>query len=436
MEDQLSDEAFLAFWERETQRPGWRNEHYGSLAPSQVAPSSPFGRRETFLDDLAVERQALQQAQLRIARLVGAEADRTRTESSVLLQGAIDERVLVSEIAHELQITERASQNLVGRSRILTGSLTATLAAVGSAEITLRHAELIVDASCGLPGEAVAEFEAAALAMARDVTPPKLARKLVALQNRLRPECAIERRIASQDERRIEIAPALDGMAWLNAYLPAEQVIAIDARLTAIAQSLRAAGDEHRTQPQLRADSFSALLLRDESGHARIRPTLFVTVPAATLTGDDQPGELHGYGPIDADTARRLAATAPSFFRVLTAPDCRSIVQVDERSRTIPAALSRWLRLRDGTCRFPGCNRNVVGCDIDHTVGFAPPENGPTAPHNLAHLCRKHHRLKHLAGWQVRQDAAGTLTWTSPHGGVRVTRPEVELPAMGKPPPF
>lgn len=60
----------------------------------------------------------------------------------------------------------------------------------------------------------------------------------------------------------------------------------------------------------------SAELLLDgrlnSGGDRGIRPRVLVTVPALTLLGvSDEPATLEGYGPIDHDTAMRLAATAP-----------------------------------------------------------------------------------------------------------------------------
>ncbi|MDQ1084354.1 DUF222 domain-containing protein [Microbacterium sp. SORGH_AS_0344] len=50
-------------------------------------------------------------------------------------------------------------------------------------------------------------------------------------------------------------------------------------------------------------------------------PTVVITVPALTLLGtDDAPPTLEGYGPIDLDTARRLAGEASSWVRLVTHP--------------------------------------------------------------------------------------------------------------------
>ncbi|KRD09623.1 endonuclease [Mycobacterium sp. Root265] len=83
------------------------------------------------------------------------------------------------------------------------------------------------------------------------------------------------------------------------------------------------------------------------------------------------------------------------------------------------AALARFVRCRDRTCRFPGCTRTVT--DIDHTI---PYPFGPTAASNLVLLCREHHLCKTFwAGWRSRQFADGTLEWTDPDGGTHTTRP-------------
>lgn len=53
--------------------------------------------------------------------------------------------------------------------------------------------------------------------------------------------------------------------------------------------------------------------------------------------------------------------------------------------------LQRFIRCRDVTCRFPGCEAPAEVCDIDHGIRFPL---GPTHPSNLRCLCRKHHLLR------------------------------------------
>jgi Domain of unknown function (DUF222)/HNH endonuclease len=79
-------------------------------------------------------------------------------------------------------------------------------------------------------------------------------------------------------------------------------------------------------------------------------------------------------------------------------------------------ALADVVRCRDLTCRFPGCDRPAIDCDIDHTVPYA--DGGPTHASNLTCLCRRHHLLKTFWGWSDQQLPDATLIWTSPSGSI------------------
>jgi hypothetical protein len=87
-------------------------------------------------------------------------------------------------------------------------------------------------------------------------------------------------------------------------------------------------------------------------------------------------------------------------------------------------ALCEFVRCRDLTCRFPGCDKPAQVADIDHTVAYPV---GPTHPSNLKCLCRFHHLLKTFwngpGGWRDRQLPDGTIIWTSPTGHTYVTYP-------------
>ena len=101
-------------------------------------------------------------------------------------------------------------------------------------------------------------------------------------------------------------------------------------------------------------------------------------------------------------------------------------VEEDPSRRTPGAALTRWIRARDRTCRAPGCTRRARFADIDHTIPHA--KGGQTKHDNLAVLCRHHHRLKDETKWTVTQSTPGHLIWKSPTGHTYETDPE--------PPPF
>lgn len=97
------------------------------------------------------------------------------------------------------------------------------------------------------------------------------------------------------------------------------------------------------------------------------------------------------------------------------------------------AKLADFIRCRDLTCRFPGCDQPAQRCDIDHAIAWA--DGGPTHPCNLRLLCRKHHLLKTFWGWHDRQLPNGTIVWTSPTGHTYTTHPgsRVLFPALCQP---
>jgi 5-methylcytosine-specific restriction protein A len=62
--------------------------------------------------------------------------------------------------------------------------------------------------------------------------------------------------------------------------------------------------------------------------------------------------------------------------------------------------LRRAVAARGGGCEFPGCGRPPSWCEVHHLLAWQ--EGGATALHNLAMVCRVHHRLLHHSEWIVR----------------------------------
>jgi hypothetical protein len=72
------------------------------------------------------------------------------------------------------------------------------------------------------------------------------------------------------------------------------------------------------------------------------------------------------------------------------------------------------LAVRDGGCRFPGCDRPPSWCEAHHIDQWAR-DHGRTDLADGVLLCRRHHLLVHNNQWQVSRDAA-TYWLTSPDG--------------------
>jgi Domain of unknown function (DUF222) len=351
-------------------------------------------------------------------------------------------RVLTTELACALRVSERAAETLIAESTALLHDLPATLDALRDGRIGYRHAQVLIDHTTTLPKAGVTAVEEAVLPRAVELTVPKLDRATRTLRERLHPESITTRHLRSVADRHVETCPAQDGMAWLHAFLPAPEVTGIGNRLRNIAEGLKGEPGEERTRTQLIADAFTDLLLdgttttasaEDESSRridapigTGIRPRVLVTVPVLTLLGtSEEPGTLEGYGPIDPDTARRIAARAPSFTRILTHPETGAVLSVGRDRYTVPKDLRTWLRVRDETCRFPGCNRSAGRADVDHVTDWQ--HGGGTDHGNLVHLCRSHHRIKHHTAWSFTATGAGRIRWLAPSGHSYDTEPATPM---------
>ncbi len=200
------------------------------------------------------------------------------------------------------------------------------------------------------------------------------------------------------------------------------------------ATSAQASSFDDRTLAQITADVFADLLLAGTPGGdglSAIHATVQVTIPVTSLAGASEAGAmLAGVGAVDADTVRALAGVAPGWNRVITDP-VTGIIHTVDRYRP-STEIRRLLRTRDEHCRFPGCRRPAHRTDLDHTHDHA--HGGDTAIDNLAHLCRRHHTLKHHTRWQVRSRGNGVLEWTSPLGEIYTDTPPGQVSAAPPPP--
>ncbi len=342
------------------------------------------------------------------------------------------ERSTRAEVACVLRITERQAQVLIAEARVLCSDLSGTLAAMRAGEISYRHAASMVEDAELLPVLARAAFEQAVLSGPLDVTAGRFAHRCRRVREHLDPDTIEERAERATRSRSVSVQPARDGMGWLMVYLPIMQAELAHTLLTGIAMDEKDAADP-RTLDQLRADALVDALLRsgrpmcvpDAADPAAalpaVRVDVTVTVPALTLLGhSDEPAVLDGYGPIPLDVAMVLAAQATSWRRVLTHPVTGVRLVYDRETYRVPTAMRAWLADRDGTCRFPGCERRAVSCEADHNQAWA--DGGCTDHDNLSSLCKRHHRLKHHTRWWARFED-DLLIWTSPSDAEYATSP-------------
>jgi hypothetical protein len=363
-----------------------------------------------------------------------------------------DEDWTREEVACALRISGNAAGHRLEVARDLVGRLPGTLEALATGRISLPHAAVMSELTGRLDAEQAAAVEARVLPRAGRYTPSELRRATRRAALAACPEPAQAAHERAVRGRSVQLWPAEDGMAELHAFLPAEGALTVMAALTALANRKDgfapafaggpgACGvvgcgtqncDAHRPGIDARrADALMALAhaaLQDPNlpRQQGVRPHIQVTVADTTLLGlDDAPGELEGYGPITAATARRIAAHG-TWRRLMTDPVTGVVTDVSRRTYTPNAALTRLIVARDRTCQFPHCLMPARRCDIDHAIAFD--DGGPTDPCNCHALCRRHHRAKHEAGWRVTRHPDDSAIWTSPAGKIYRTRPPTHGP--------
>ncbi|OBF89581.1 HNH endonuclease [Mycobacterium sp. 852002-51152_SCH6134967] len=250
--------------------------------------------------------------------------------------------------------------------------------------------------------------------------------------------------------RHIDIHNPADGSgaATIDGTLVATYADALDARLDAMAAAVCA--HDPRTAEQRRSDALGAIghgaerlacaCGRADCDAAAPTPSTVVVhvIAREDSLGDDTPAMLDGHvsysqepepaGPAAIDPgylmgkgllpapllAGKLAATAT--HQPLIHPG-----QAGPEPRYRPSAKLAWfVRCRDMTCRFPGCDVAATDCDLDHTIAYPA---GPTQAANLKCLCRQHHLLKTFAGWRDKQYPDGRVEWTSREGQTYTTHP-------------
>jgi hypothetical protein len=348
------------------------------------------------------------------------------------------------ELAAAMRITEHAAGNLIALAEALVHRYPKALRALEFAEITERHAEILVGGLDELePGLRAGVFDRA-LAMAVAQPVGEFRRSLRRLIEDARVVTLAERHEAALKHRRVFVKPVGDGMAWTHLFGPQVEAHAAYGRVTAIAKSILAQDGEVRTLDQVRADVMGDLLIEGTTdahpdGARGVRATVVVTVPALALleetdeavaaSGAD-PAVVEGVGPIPIGRARELCGGDTSWMRVLTHPETGMVLSVGRTQYSPPPSLRRLVKWRADRCMGPGCGMPAARCGIDHTVAWD--HGGHTSLENLTPLCKGHHTVKHHGGWRLRQvpGSGGTVEWTSPAGRTYLVPPERRVPAF------
>lgn len=346
------------------------------------------------------------------------------------------------EVACALRWSSGYAQRRIDVARVLTRYLPETLSALAVGRISQAHAAAITDGIERLPGfdahepnqraafhEAAAQLEAGALAVAARSTVARTRRYVNIAVAALIDLDEDERRRRRRLSHQVCIIDEFDGTATLLARMSAEHAYACLSEIDALANDPRLAAACDATVGERRALALTTLLTNPGCIHSattdeeqtgadlapRVRAHLDIVISLESLLAlTCQPAQIPGGGPLPATVVRGLLADA-TMRRLVTDPLTGHVLDCGRRSYRIPDALRRFIEARDQVCRFPGCNRRALNCQIDHATSWN--DGGTTAPANLGALCTRHHQLKTHAGWRIqRTDASGACTWRSPLG--------------------
>lgn len=238
---------------------------------------------------------------------------------------------------------------------------------------------------------------------------------------------AVRRRDRRHRSREIFIGDDSEGICLIEGNLATPDARALDQRLSALAATV--CPHDPRTRIERRADALGALAAgagrlgcrcaRTDCTAGARRPagpvTIHVIAEQTALTGIGTAAVIGADALITAQLVAELAATAkhvPLTHPGDTAP---------EPGYRPSAALADFVRARDLTCRWPGCDVPATHCDLDHSIPHA--DGGPTHAANLNCKCRAHHLVKTFWGWREQQLPDGTLIFTTPAGDTHVTTP-------------
>ena len=185
------------------------------------------------------------------------------------------------------------------------------------------------------------------------------------------------------------------------------------------------AGTPRRSVSQQRADALGHILERfvagKGSGSANGAHQVVVHIAHDALCDvpESSGAEFDDGRVVAVETARRLGCDG-ALIGVVEGEKGEPLA-VGRRTRAVPPAIRRALHVRDGGCRFPGCDRSrfVHAHHIRHWA-----DGGETKLDNLVTLCSQHHRLVHEGGYGVRMND-GEIEFTRPNGPV--------MPPAGRP---
>lgn len=431
---------------------GWRDRSETGVCPWESLPPGPElaemlaeidpaslddGERVAYLaatDRLLGWTHVLQaKALVAVSDAVYAATATPNVEFSSHQQGWV-----ADEVAAALHIATRTATGRVNAAGALVRDWPSLGEAVAAGDLTIGQAREVYEGVSILSGhmdESGVDLSDRAVSMAMffagDLPPARLRERMTRLVASLDPEAsARRRRRAERDHTDVSMWAEADGIACLSARGPSLDTVAVRDLIDARARAMRQAADDgdDRTLGQWRHAALLSAFGLAPIGRAAVLPStsasestdqvgpspvvdasplahpdvqIRVTVPLTTLFNlTDTPGDLEGFGPLDPELVRALAADA-DWQRWVT--DSVGDYLIDEGRQRFPGArLARFLRHREERCKHPSCGVRSRNCDADHLPAYG--DGGRTSAQGLSPTCPRHNRGRAASGWSVEEE--------------------------------
>jgi hypothetical protein len=227
----------------------------------------------------------------------------------------------------------------------------------------------------------------------------------------------------------------LDGRVETSGTLAGQAANLVIAALRA-ARTRDGAHDPARSPAQARASALAdiAKFFLDHHDHPnptpKNRPHVGVVVEWDALLGRGQGRLIDSDQPVAPEDVQQVLCDA-GVFRIVTIGRS-TVLDLGRTTKVISPAQHAALAVRDGGCRWPGCDRPASWSDAHHIEHWTT--GGPTALGNLCLLCRRHHRRIHRRGVTAKLDTTdATLTITLANGRHITSRPRITAGAPAPP---
>jgi len=367
----------------------------------------------------------------------------------------------VAEFASALGVSAGAGRNLVGQALELVHRLPKTWAKVQDGSLAPWRARRIADETLCLSMEAASFVDRMVASFAHRTGPAQVQRLVDDAIARFMPEFAAERRDRAAEQRYFSIDHdqfSFAGTSRIHGELDLADALDLEDAVRAGAEQLKALGNEDSLDVrraaavgmlargeqalELEPGSPAGGVVSTDRSQARCSTTDqkdgFEARSARTSTTGEKPGRpvvlfVHlsedvitsgdPDAPVRVENGSGHLLTAGQIAAWCGRPDTANITvkSVIDLNRPLRCSsyepspqLAEHVRLRDGTCVFPWCQRPARSCDLDHIVAHA--DGGETSSANLACLCRLHHRMKTHGGWSYAMVEPGVFLWRSPRG--------------------